>query len=150
MAASAGKTKPKSSSLHDRPGHLIRRLHRIMVATFSSVTDAHDISNVQFATLKALDTLAPTTQRNVATYIAMEPSNLHTVLKRLRERRWVDISPDPHDQRRNEIRLTKEGRRVLALIDPLDEKVGPKLLARLNKNERAEFLRLLRKLVMPL
>jgi len=133
-------------SLHQRPGHLLRRVHQSMVAAFSRLTAGYDITNVQFAALKAVAALGPATQRSIADYIAMEPSNMHSLLRRLEERRLISIRPDRGDARRSVIRLTAAGRALLHELDPLDARLGPAFMAALDEREQAEFVRLLAKL----
>ncbi len=135
-------------SLHERPGHLVRRLHQNMVAAFTHLTAGYDVSNVQFATLKAIDALEPVTQRRVAAYIAMEPSNMHSVLRRLQARRLISVRANRGDKRRSEIRLTSSGRALLDALEPLELQVGSVLLEPLAADEREVFLRLLHKLVL--
>ncbi len=134
--------------LHDSPGHLVRRLHQNMTAAFAQAMGGVDINNVQFAALKAIEALGPTTQRSIADYIAMEPSNMHGLLHRLQQRGLISIRPDPGDRRRSEIRLARPGRALLARLAPRERQVGPAFLAPLDAHEQAEFLRLLRKLVL--
>ena len=144
----SGPETARPDPLHESPGHLVRRLHQNMVAAFAQVAGDTGISNVQYAALKAIEALGPSTQRTIAEYIAMEPSNMHGLLRRLGDRGLVSIHPDQRDRRRSEIRLTQAGRAMLRRLAPLERQVGPDFLAPLAAGEQAEFLRLLRKLVL--
>ena len=147
MSASYKEIPHASHSLHNKLGHLIRRLNQRMLATFGEKLTGFDISNVQFAALEAIRALEPTTQKDIATYIAMEPSNTHSLLKRLRERKLITIGVDRADPRRNLVRLTDSGRKLLSTVKPLEEQVEPSLLAALTPSERKQFIKLIKKMV---
>jgi len=148
MSARVEDMEPVSrSDLHTNAGHLIRRLHQRMVSIFAEKLSGTDVSNVQFAALEAISSLEPTTQKEIADYIAMEPSNTHALLRRLRDRKLISISADQRDGRRNAVRLTKTGGNLLAAIRPLEEEVEPALLASLSASERDQLIRLMTKIV---
>ncbi|MGB1882228.1 MAG: MarR family winged helix-turn-helix transcriptional regulator, partial [Gammaproteobacteria bacterium] len=70
--------------------------------------------------------LEPATQKEIAAFIAMEPSNMHSVLRRLQERGLVLVRQSRSDRRRHEIRLSKAGRTLFSAIEPLEAEVGPR------------------------
>lgn len=145
--STAAPARKRRKGLHDKAGHLTRRLNQNMISIFTDKMSGFDVSNVQFAALEAISDLEPTTQKEIADYIAMEPSNMHGVLRRLRERRLISIGVNRDDVRRNDVRLTKGGRDLLTTIRPLDDQVEPALLKPLSAPERAQFMELMRKLV---
>ena len=147
MSASQKEIRQVPHSLHNKLGHLIRRLNQRMLATFGEKLVGFDISNVQFAALEAIRTLEPTTQKDIATYIAMEPSNTHSLLKRLRDRKLITIGVDRTDPRRNLVRLTDSGQKLLSSVKPLEEQVEPSLLKPLTPSERKQFVKLIKKMV---
>lgn len=133
--------------MHNKVGHLVRRLHQNMVSTFSEKLAGFDISNVQFAALEAINTLEKGTQKEVADFIAMEPSNMHALLRRLSDRGLISITADKTDPRRNFVQLTKSGWDLLSEMRPKEALVQPTLLSKLNPTEQARFLQLMKKLV---
>ena len=147
MSAKSDEVAQQHLPLHSHAGHLIRRLNQRMLATFAEKLAGTDVSNVQFAALEATSILEPTTQKEIADFIAMEPSNMHNLLGRLRERKLISITVDQRDPRRNVVRLTSSGRKLLEQVRPLEALVEPALLATLTANEKAQFIKLLRKLV---
>ena len=148
MSAVIKRPESRETALHDNPGHLVRRLHQDMLASFTRAMGVHEISNVQFAALKGIAALQPTTQRAVADYIAMEPSNAHSLLRRLAARKLITIRSDRGDKRRSMISLSTAGETLLAELLPLEAQVGPELLEPLSAAERKTFMKLLRNLVM--
>lgn len=147
MAAKSDEVAQQHLPLHLHAGHLIRRLNQRMLATFAEKLAGTDVSNVQFAALEAINILEPTTQKEIANCIAMEPSNMHNLLARLRDRKLLSITVDKRDPRRNMVRLTNNGRKLLEQVRPLEALVEPALLSVLTANEKAQFIKLLRKLV---
>ena len=147
MAAKSDEVAQQHLPLHLNAGHLIRRLNQRMLATFAEKLAGTDVSNVQFAALEAINILEPTTQKEIANFTAMEPSNMHNLLARLRDRKLLSIAVDKRDPRRNMVKLTNNGRKLLEQVRPLEALVEPALLAALTTNEKAQFIKLLRKLV---
>ncbi len=133
----------ENNLLHQRAGHLLRRAHQRNVATFLETTAAFKITPLQFAVLKALEELGPSTQRSISSYIAMEPSNIHPMLHRMTAGDLVTMVPDPEDKRRSIISMTDEGRGLLERIRPLEEESNELLLQVLNEEQKKQFLELL-------
>ncbi|MEM7469669.1 MAG: MarR family transcriptional regulator [Pseudomonadota bacterium] len=147
MSAKSDEVSRQYVPLHQHAGHLIRRLNQRMLSTFSEKLSGMDVSNVQFAALEAISLFEPTTQKEIADYIAMEPSNMHNLLARLRDRKLISITIDQRDPRRNRVRLTNKGRNLLETVRPLEAQVEPALLAELSASEKAHLIKLLQKLV---
>ena len=133
--------------LHGKVGHLIRRLHQNMVASFSEKLAGFDITNVQFAALEAVSYLGKSTQKEIADFIAMEPSNMDVLLRRLNERGLISIGADRIDPRRNLVQLTKSGIDLLADMRPKEALVQPALLSSLTAQEQDQFMGLIKKLI---
>ena len=147
MSASYTEIAESRHPLHEKVGHLIRRLNQRMLATFSEQLADFEISNVQFAALEAINALGTATQKDIASYIAMEPSNTHTLLKRLRDRKLITIGVDRTDPRRNLVQLSAAGRDLLMSIRPFEDRVEPSLLQRLTETEKKQFVKLVKKLI---
>jgi len=130
-------------SLHQRPGHLLRRAHQRNVATFLETTAAFKITPLQFAVLKALEELGPSTQRALSSYIAMEPSNIHPMLHRMTANDLIAMESDSEDKRRTVISLVEKGRVLLEQIHPLEEQSNELLLHSLNDEQKKQFIELL-------
>ncbi|MGR8948721.1 MAG: MarR family winged helix-turn-helix transcriptional regulator [Gammaproteobacteria bacterium] len=146
-ASRTGIHHPPAKKLQDKLGHQVRRLNQKMLSIFAENVSGFDISNVQFAALEAIAALGPTTQKEIAKYIAMEPSNTHSLLRRLRDRDLISIEVDELDSRRNEVDLTRAGWKLLLDVRPFEDQVEPALLAALSETERKQFARLIKKLV---
>ena len=134
-------------SLFDRPGFLVRRLHQIYVGLFFSECAEFDITPVQSSVLRVLAARPPLDQASIASQIGIDRVNLADVLRRLEQRGLLERRRDPGDRRRRLARLTDEGHRMCKAMAVPTARAHEKLLAALQPDERAEFMRLLRHLV---
>ena len=129
--------------LHQRAGHLLRRAHQRGVAVFLEKTSAFKITPLQFAVLKTLEEFGPSTQRSISVHIAMEPSNVHPMLRRMQKNGLIDISADLDDKRSSIISMTEAGKDMLERVRPFELESGEVLLEKLTEEQRENFLELL-------
>ena len=130
--------------LGDEPGHLIRRAQQIAVATFHQVHGRH-ITPIQYAILRTLAQSPGIDQITLAQMIALDTSTAADIAARLEAKGWVSRAVLPRRQR--SLSLTEEGQRVLQELRSGVETMQENLLAGLEPQEQADFLRLLRKFV---
>ncbi|MEE2034622.1 MarR family transcriptional regulator [Rhodococcus sp. CC-R104] len=83
----------------------------------------------------------------VAKSLRIVPRAATEVVDRLESRGLTERLPDPADRRAVCVRLTTEGRRVLAELDTARDAEAVEVFARLDDDDRAELGRLLRKLI---
>jgi len=129
-------------------GHLLRRADQLDRANFLNHMRRFDVTTQQYAVLLALFETGPTSQRHVGQYVAMEPGNLHGVLKRLHARGLIYNRPSATDRRRREIALTPAGEGMLDTLRPLAEGASQVTLEPLTPEERAQLIHLLEKIAM--
>ena len=135
---------PISIPLGDEPGHLIRRAQQIAVATFHQVHGRH-ITPIQYAILRTLAQSPGIDQITLAQMIALDTSTAADIAARLETKGWVSRAVLPRRQR--SLSLTAEGQRVLEDLRSGVKTMQENLLASLEPQEQADFLRLLRKFV---
>lgn len=133
--------------IYDMPGHLIRRLHQISVSIFLETAAAagHDITQVQYAAMKAIEAYPGLDQATLAGAIAYDRVTIGGVVDRLEQKALVRRQASPHDKRAKCVFLEPAGRQLLAALDPLVHQAQDLMLAGLEPAERASFLALLRK-----
>lgn len=134
--------------LQQQPGYLLRRAYQNYVAHFMRTTSLFQVSPQQFAALSALHELGPSTQRRVAQHIAMQPGNLHSMLKRMVKHSLISMHADPLDNRRSVITLTPEGQHVITGIGVPNLQANNALLNPLSAQEQTIFMQLLSKVAM--
>lgn len=112
-------------------GHLARRLQQANTALWHALV-SEETTSPQFAVLNAIADAEDADQRTVGELIGLDRSTTAEIVTRLADRGLVRRLRDPHDGRRNLLRLTEEGetahrqmaRRVAAMnkvfLAPLD------------------------------
>ncbi|WP_189271615.1 MarR family winged helix-turn-helix transcriptional regulator [Kitasatospora griseola] len=89
------------------------------------------------AALAALADFGPHTQRDLATRLRLDPSDLAKAADQLAAAGWLDRTRDPADRRRLTLTLTPAGATRLAELDALARDVQDAVLAPLTAAERA-------------
>ncbi len=135
--------------MEHRPGHLIRRAHQIHDALWvSQVAQAsQDATPTQFAVLSVVAHLGSCDQATIARSASLDTSTAGSVIYRLTERGWLRSEPSSADRRRNVLQLTPEGEEVYLRLAAAATAMTDQLQAPLEPAERAELIRLLRRLV---
>lgn len=136
----------KKFDVHRAPGHLIRRAQQIVVSLFIDQTN-NAITPVQYGFLAILAESDGIDQVSLAGALALDTSTSASTLDRLESKGWILRRIDPNDRRRRMLSLTPEGRVVFEQFISDVEQVQQRLLEPLESAERAEFMRLLTKLV---
>lgn len=131
-------------TIHDMPGHLIRRLHQISTSVFQrSMKEADlDLSPVQFAALDALSRAACVDQATLAGRIACDRATIGSVVDRLELRGLVTRRPSKSDRRAREVGLTQAGAQLLEVAWPVVAALQDDILSGLSPDERRVFLEL--------
>jgi DNA-binding MarR family transcriptional regulator len=129
------------------PGFYIRRLQHIAVAIFLQETEAHGVTPVQYAGLRAVAATPGIDQRTLARSIGLDTSTIAGVIDRLEARGLMQRNASPDDRRVRLLSLTPEGEAVLEAIGPDILRAQERILKPLPKRDRAEFMRMLRVLV---
>jgi DNA-binding MarR family transcriptional regulator len=133
--------------LCDKPGHLIRRAHQISCATFGEECGQYELTKVQYSTLFAIMLHNPVDATRVASLIAFDRSTMGDVLDRLEAKGLILRKPNPADRRAKLLYLTPKGEELLERAGPAVGRVQERLLRPLQREDRATFVRLLKRLV---
>lgn len=133
--------------IYSMPGHLIRRMQQISASVFADHMKAAgtDLTSPQFAALRALQDNPGVDQATLAGLIAHDRPTMGGVVDRLSAKGLVERKINPADRRARIVTLTAEGAALLDRIGPLIEQVQTETLPGLTESERAEFIRLARK-----
>lgn len=135
--------------LHDLPGHLIRRMQQIAVASFSAETHAagFDLTPVQFAALATLSANPGIEQAVLASMIAYDRVTIGGVIARLESRGLLERTVSTTDRRARSLRITERGEAVLRTAWPAVRRSQDLMLNRLEPDERAQLCALLQKAI---
>ena len=133
--------------LWNRPGFLVRRLHQIHVAVFLEEMAEDNITPIQYGLLSVLSDSPGLDQLSLAEELGIDRANVADVLNRLETRGLVSRVSSTEDKRRKLCSATPEG---LAFVHKHFENMRRAqecMLDPLNSKERAEFMRLMRRVV---
>lgn len=129
----------------DMPGHLLRRCHQISVAIFLDECQPFDLTPLQYVALATVAAFGPLDKARIGGIAALDRTTVAVVVKNLEERGFVSSRASEADRRATLIEISAEGRELLACVGEKVAKAQERMAAPLSRTERAEFVRLLRK-----
>ena len=100
----------------------VQRAARALARRFDEALRPFGLTNGQFSLLMSLNRPQPPAMGPVASLLAMDRTTLTAALKPLERRGLVEISPDRSDRRSRILKLTDEGRSLLAGAMPTWER----------------------------
>lgn len=133
--------------LPDKPGHLIRLAHQRSVAVFTAAARDYNITALQHILMVALNKYPNIDLSTLAGIVALDRSTTGTVAARLASRDIVEITPSADDRRAKMINLTPAGEKLLQDMVVAVQRSQRELLSPLSDAERAEFFKIIRRLV---
>jgi DNA-binding MarR family transcriptional regulator len=133
--------------LFEMAGHLLRRLHQNSTHVFQVRTKkaGFDMTPVQFAAMSAIHAHPDVDQATVAAMIAYDRATIGGVIDRLEQKGLVAREVSKSDRRAKQVRLTKDGEKLLSAVSPVVRDLQSELMSGLEPKERATFLALAKK-----
>jgi MarR family transcriptional regulator, lower aerobic nicotinate degradation pathway regulator len=128
-------------------GHLIRRCRQIAVGIFMEEMVDFNITSVQYAALRIIQSWPRIDQRTLAEMAAIDRSTVGTLLERLEANGFIRREMPPHNQRIKQAFITPKGAAILAESEEADQRVQERLLEPLEPAERQMLIHLLEKMV---
>jgi DNA-binding MarR family transcriptional regulator len=132
--------------LNDRLGYFIRRLQVWVFQDFIQRLAAIDISPAQFSVLVVISANSGLSQAELGSTLGIERARLVRMLHQLEARGLTQRLPSSADGRRHELRLTREGQKVLAQAKALAAQHEEALQDKLGAERYRVLLDLLRTL----
>lgn len=143
----AAKSGGSLTSLWERPGYLIRRLHQIHVAIFLEECAEYGITPVQYAVMTALLNHPGADQVTIARDAAIDRTSVADVLARLAQRGLVRREAGIKDKRMRIAVLTGEGENIARRMEHASLSAQAKLVAPLSAEKRNQLMALMAELV---
>jgi DNA-binding MarR family transcriptional regulator len=131
------------SQANTMPGNLLRRCHQISVAIFLRKCEAHNLTQLQYITLSALEEMDSIDQITLGGYTALDRNTVAVVVRKLEERGLVARQRNPEDLRSMQVSLTEEGRRLRRAVEPAVAEVQEEILFPLSESEQKTLCQLL-------
>jgi DNA-binding MarR family transcriptional regulator len=127
-------------------GLLILRLARAAAWRLGRSLADSGLRWTDFAVLHHLEAQGPVAQRELASALRIQPSNIVALLDDLERRGLLTRAPDPRDRRRHRVQLTARGLHAVTLAREATQRAEADVLAPLSPIERREFHSLLARL----
>jgi DNA-binding MarR family transcriptional regulator len=125
---------------------MLAPLLRELAAAERPVLDEHGLSMWGYSVLLALDHAPMRTQAALAEAINADKTRIIPTLDELQDRGYIERRPDPDDRRVRLLAITDAGRAVKDAAQQAIQRGEDRWLSQLPANERAVFLRVLRRL----
>ncbi|WP_075735102.1 MarR family winged helix-turn-helix transcriptional regulator [Streptomyces acidiscabies] len=106
---------------------------------------AEGLRLAQHAVLAAVAEHGPVAQADLVRRLGFDAKDVVLVINHLEEKGYAVREPDPADRRKNAVRVTTEGVRVLERCAELAERANAELLAPLGVGEAERLMELLRR-----
>ncbi len=135
--------RPETYRLEEQIGHLLRRAHQRHVAIFIAKMGEDGPTPTQFAALVKLGESKELSQNHLGRLTGMDPATTKGVVTRLIERGLIERAQDPTDQRRVRLRLSGEGRALVARLIDNARAATAATLAPLSPTEQRRLVALL-------
>jgi DNA-binding MarR family transcriptional regulator len=133
--------------LLESAGYLLARVGSESRRRFVEALGSQDLTLAAYSVLMVLGSAGATTQRQLADAVGVDPRNLVPILDDLQARGLVFRDDHPADRRRHAVRLSAEGKSMLARLRDVGAAAELELLRPLDAAERKQLRALLRKLV---
>jgi DNA-binding MarR family transcriptional regulator len=135
------------SALDRSPVHLLHRASQCAGEIFQAEITERDLTPRQLAVLVAVAHNEGVSQTDLVEHTGIDRSTLADLVWRMQKKGLLQRRRTRQDARAYAVKLTDEGRRVLAKAEPLAKRVDDRLLAALPAGQRDQFVRRLAALV---
>ena len=117
----------------------VQRAARALARRFDEALRPVGLTNGQFSLLMSLNRPEPPPMAPVASLLAMDRTTLTAALKPLQRRGLVQIVTDPTDRRGRRLKLTEDGKALLAQAMPIWESTHGEIEAQFPDGEPARL-----------
>jgi DNA-binding MarR family transcriptional regulator len=141
MAKTKISSQTDDDSLARSPIHLLHRAGQCAGDIFQAEMDASDLTPRQYAVLVTVSKNEGLSQTNLVDRTGIDRSTLADIIRRMLKKGLLQRRRTKEDARAYAVKLTDEGRRVLATAEPVVRRVDERLLSVLPAGQRDRFLR---------
>ncbi len=134
-------------SLDGRVGHLLRRAYQRASANLARRLRDSGLTVPRYAVLHRLSEFGPLSQNRLGRLVAMEPGNIHDIVRSLNAKNLISSRADPNDSRRRLVELTPQGNDLIGHLIEAGEQATRETLAPLDEDEQQILKALLLRIV---
>ncbi|MGW9585357.1 MarR family winged helix-turn-helix transcriptional regulator [Microbacterium sp. NPDC055455] len=152
MPKSADAVAPsglRASVLADDVSFLLARANAIALAAGNAALAEHGLKARSFSVLVLASGDARPSQRDLAEFLRLDPSQVVSLVDDLQSRGLVERQPDPSDRRANVVVATDAGRTLAGAAREAARVAEERVHAQLSEEERELLTGLLRRLAFP-
>ncbi len=128
-------------------GYNLRRAYLMVSRKFAGPMARADLRPAEFAVLALLRDNAGSSQRSVASALAIDPADMGTLLEGLEKRNLVQRSRSHDDERARLFALTPDSLRLIQRTYEAVERQEKRALSALTAQEQSQLMTLLRKMI---
>jgi DNA-binding MarR family transcriptional regulator len=148
MPSTSQASDPDSlASLWGHPGYLLRRAYQRKLAIFEEECAQYFITPVQYAMLAMLNDIARIDTLSLIKAAGADETAGTSALRRLKTLALIERENSSLDYRVRPIRLTKQGRQLMADVHPAVERAQERLVQSLSPDDRLYLVALLKSIV---
>ncbi|MEO0729294.1 MAG: MarR family winged helix-turn-helix transcriptional regulator [Pseudomonadota bacterium] len=127
-------------NLAESPLHLLHRAGQRAGDIFQSEMSTGDLTPRQYAVLVTVSRHEGLSQTNLVEKTGIDRSTLADIIRRMLKKGLLQRRRTKEDARAYAVKLTDEGRQVLANAEPLADRVDERVLSVLPDEQRKQFL----------
>lgn len=135
-----GESSTDRDNLAQSPLHLLHRAGQRAGDIFQSEMSTGDLTPRQYAVLVTVSRHEGLSQTNLVEKTGIDRSTLADIIRRMLKKGLLQRRRTKEDARAYAVKLTDEGRRVLASAEPLADRVDERVLSVLPDQQRQQFL----------
>lgn len=145
-APSLARTGLAASVLGDDLSFLLARANALSLSAGNAALAAHDLKARSYAVLVAACATPPPSQRELADFLRLDPSQVVALIDQLEQRGLVERRADPHDRRANAVVATAAGEELARDAQQTARRAEEVVHGDLDADERRTLMALLRRL----
>lgn len=128
------------------PGNLLRRCHQISVAIFLEDCAKFELTQLQYATLAALEENGAMDQLTLGQLTALDRNTVAVVVKNMEQRGLLKRERNPEDRRFMQVTISDVGVELRQAAEQAVLKTQADILAPLTDDEQSQLVQLLKKI----
>jgi len=141
---------PDHEAVNAYTGFLLRKVSSASFYAFSQLVGAHGLHPMHFGMLTIIEAEEPISQQKLSRRTGIDPSTMVARMDVLVERGLVERARSCADRRSYDIRLSAQGRSLLAMLREQGKEHGDRFFSALTAGERRQLHELLAKLAASL